>query len=464
MADETVTPVDRTVVDGFREAFRGRITLPGDPWYDAARVVWNAMIDRRPAMVATCTGVDDVVAAIRFGREHELPIAVRGGGHSVGGFSTCDGGIVLDLSGMRGVRVDAEARTARADGGTLLGDLDRAAQEVGMAVPVGVVGHTGVGGLTLGGGMGRLQRKHGFSIDNLLGVELVTGDGRVIWADENQERELFWGIRGAGPNFGVVTGFRFRMHPVGPDMTQGWVAHRIERAHDIATLFRDYAAAAPREVFLSLAFGLVGPDDPFPAELVGRPVVILGAAHSGSEEAAERELATVREPGALADTIARKTYLDMQTQGDEAMAWGKRFYSKGGFVDELSDELVDVAAAQAEAAPGECTVGFWAQGGAIADVPVDATAFNGRHAAFWVGAEASWEDPARDDQFVGWGRSAWDALTPFTAGGHYVNDLVESGEDLVRAAYGPAKYERLVAIKRAFDPDNVFRLNQNIRP
>jgi len=363
MADETVTPVDRTVVDGFREAFRGRITLPGDPWYDAARVVWNAMIDRRPAMVATCTGVDDVVAAIRFGREHELPIAVRGGGHSVGGFSTCDGGIVLDLSGMRGVRVDAEARTARADGGTLLGDLDRAAQEVGMAVPVGVVGHTGVGGLTLGGGMGRLQRKHGFSIDNLLGVELVTGDGRVIWADENQERELFWGIRGAGPNFGVVTGFRFRMHPVGPDMTQGWVAHRIERAHDIATLFRDYAAAAPREVFLSLAFGLVGPDDPFPAELVGRPVVILGAAHSGSEEAAERELATVREPGALADTIARKTYLDMQTQGDEAMAWGKRFYSKGGFVDELSDELVDVAAAQAEAAPGECTVGFWAQGG-----------------------------------------------------------------------------------------------------
>jgi FAD/FMN-containing dehydrogenase len=444
----------------FSEAFEGEIILPGSAGYDAARIVWNGMIDRRPAVVARAAGVEDVRRTVRFAREQELPIAVRCGGHSVAGFSTCDDGVVLDLSLMRDVQVDPARRTARVAGGTLLSQLDAAAQAHGLVCPVGVVGHTGVAGLTLGGGMGRLQRHFGFSIDNLRSVELVTADDRVLTVSEDEEPELFWGIRGAGANFGVVTSFAFDLHELGPVVTQGFVDYPADRGHEIAARVREYLETAPDEVMVS--FGVTTGTEEDGVDLVGRPVIYVGATHSGSPEDAEEVLRPLRDLGPVVDTFREVPYLALQTSGDEEMAWGKRFYMRGGFLAELSDAFVDAAVAQATTGHGSVTL--WAQGGAISRIPEDAMAFTGRNAPFWLGVEAEWDDPIEDDAMVAWGRTTMAALEPFTAAGHYVNDMIETGRDVVRSVYGDAKYQRLVGLKRAFDPDNVFRLNQNIDP
>lgn len=455
--------LDPIAVGVFRDLFHGEIVDPGHPEYDGARVVWNGMVDRHPALIAQCADPEDVASAIGFAREQDLVIAVRSGGHSVGGFSTCDGGLVIDLSRMRGARVDPERRVAQVNGGELLRELDLSAQEFGLACPVGVVSHTGVAGLTLGGGMGRLQRKHGFTIDNLLSVDLVTADGYPIHASEDENPDLFWGLRGAGANFGIATSFRFSLHPVGPVVTQGFCVYTIDRAHELAALFAELAATAPDEVMATLSFGIVGPEDPWP-ELVGRPVISVQVVHCGHVNGADRILRPLRDARPLADTIGPKTYLSIQGANDEAMAWGRRFYMKGGFVNAITDEVVEACIEKIATAPGACSIGFWAQEGAVARVPVDATAFTGRGAAFWAGVEAFWEDPARDEAFIGWGRRTWNALKPFTTGGHYVNDVIETGEGIVRSIYGDAKYDRLVGLKRVYDPDNVFRLNQNIVP
>jgi hypothetical protein len=455
--------VNASAIDAFRRAFQGDVIFPEDPEYDAARVVWNGMIDRRPALVARCVHPSDVLSAIRLARDQDLVVAVRAGGHSVGGFSTCDGGVVIDLSRMRGVRVDPDKRVARVDGGTLLRELDHEAQAFGLACPVGVVSHTGVAGLTLGGGMGRLQRKYGFTIDNLLSVDVMTADGRLVHASEDENADLFWAIRGAGANFGVVTSFEFGLHPVGPTVTHGWVAYPVDRAMEVAARFAEFAVSAPEEVMLTLTLGVVGPDDPWP-ELLGQPVAVVGAMHCGSVEDADRHIQPLKADRPLTDTFGPKPYLSVQALNEDALAWGKRFYMKGGFLDAITEEVVETSLEQVSVAPGECSVGFWAQGGAISRVAEEDMAFTGRQAAFWVGVEAFWEDRGRDDAFVGWGRTAWNALTPFTAAGHYVNDMVETGEGVVRAIYGDDKYERLVALKRTYDPDNVFRLNQNVRP
>ena len=452
-------------ITALREGFDGSVVVPEDPDYDAARIVWNGMIDRRPAVVARCSSVNDVVSALRFARQHDLMVAVRGGGHSVGGFSTCEGGIVIDLSGMRGVTVDPEARRARANGGALLSELDAEAQRFGLACPVGVVGHTGVGGLTLGGGMGRLQRKHGFTIDNLVAVDLVTADGELIHVSEDENADLFWGMRGAGANFGVVTSFELQLHPIGPVITQGMVVHPAERARDVAALLRDAVATAPDELMISLNIGVATPGGPWPPELVGGPMVIVGATYCGPPEDAERDLRGFRALDPLMDTFAPKSYLQVQGMNDEAMAWGKRFYMKGGFLAALTDGAMDTFVEQVAKAPGEdCSISLWAHGGAIARVPSDAMAFTGRDAAYWLGVEELWEDPDLDEAHFSWGRDTMNALKPFTTSGHYVNDMVETGKAVVRSIYGDAKYERLVSLKRAFDPDNVFRLNQNIVP
>ena len=444
----------------FSEAFEGEVVLPGSAGYDAARIVWNGMVDRRPAVVARAAGVEDVRRTVRFAREQELPIAVRCGGHSVAGFSTCDRGVVLDLSLMREVRVDPARRTARVAGGALLSQLDAAAQAHGLVCPVGVVGHTGVAGLTLGGGMGRLQRRFGFSIDNLRSVELVTAEDRVLTVSEDEEPDLFWGIRGAGANFGVVTSFEFDLHELGPVVTQGFVDYPAERGHEIAGRVREYLETAPDEVFVSFGVTTGTADDG--EDQVGRPVPYVGAVYSGSPDAAEEVLRPLRDHGPLVDTFRQVSYLDLQTSGDEEMAWGKRFYMRGGFLAELSDDFVDAALANVSTSHGAITL--WAQGGAISRVPEDAMAFTGREAPFWLGVEADWDDPAEDDAMIGWGRATMAALEPFTTAGHYVNDMVETGQDVVRSIYGDAKYERLVGLKRAFDPDNVFHLNQNIEP
>ncbi len=465
MVREFAPTLDQSAVGSFRQAFAGEIVLPDDPGYDAARVVWNGMIDRFPAIVARPTNAPDVISAIRFAREQQLIVAVRSGGHSIPGFSTCDGGIVIDLSAMRGVRIDPGRRIARANGGSLLAELDDGAQAHGLACPVGVVAHTGIAGLTLGGGMGRLQRKLGLTIDNLASVELVTADGRLVRASEDENADLFWGLRGAGANFGVVTAFEFRLHPIGPTITQGFVLHPIERARELLALFREFVASSPDEVMTTFAVGLALPESDFPAEIAGRPFALISTTHCGPAQAAERDLAAIRAFGPPAmDTIAPKSYLAVQHANDEGMRWGHRFYMKSGYMASLPDEVVDRCAEHVSNAPGDCSFSIWAWGRAIARVPDDGTAYTGRDARFWVAAEALWDDPNQDEAHIGWGRAAMASLMPFTVAGHYVNDVVESGDDVVRSIYGDAKYQRLVALKRAWDPDNVFRLNQNVRP
>jgi FAD/FMN-containing dehydrogenase len=464
--DEELATVKGSALSGFKDRFKGQLIGPDDPEYGQARVVWNAMADRRPALVARCAAVDDVVAAVRFAHEHDLLVAVRGGGHSVAGFSTCDGGIVIDLSLMRSLTVDPERRIARAQGGAHLSQLDREAQAAGLVCPVGVIGHTGVAGLTLGGGMGRLMRKHGFTIDNLLSVDLVAADGRQLHVSEEENADLFWGLRGAGANFGVVTSFEYRLHPQDPTVTQGWVVLPIERSHEVGRVVREYMATAPSDVFVNLAFGLAT-DPPFPAELAGRGIVLVGAMHSGSPKDAERVLSPLRK--ALdwsTDTFAPKPYLSVQSMGDEASAWGHRFYMKSGYANQLSDELVAICASQASDVPpgGDCSVSFWALGGAINRVADDAMAFTGRNAAWWVSAEAMWDGPEHDSSHMAWSRRAMAAFKPFTTVGEYVNDAVESDVASVRAIYGNEKYDKLVTLKRKYDPDNFFRMNQNIRP
>jgi len=445
--------------------FRGQLILPGDRQYDSSRVVWNAIADRHPALIARCTRVEDVIAAVRFAREHDLVIAVRGGGHSVAGFSTCDGGVVIDLSGMRAVTVDPARRIARVEGGALLEQLDRAAQEYGLACPVGVVGHTGVAGLTLGGGMGRLQRKHGYTIDNLLSVDVVTADGALEHVSDDDDPELFWGMRGAGANFGIATAFEFRLHPVGPNVTTAVVVFPIDRARDAAALYRDLSRSAPDYMHLALNFATAPGGRAATPGPRGNATVAVGAVHFGDSKDAERDLRRLHdqiEP--LTETVRATTYLALQKMSDDEMAWGKRFYMKGAFLDDPSDTLADRAAEQVAVAPGECSIGLWAQGGATANVAADAMAFTGRGAAHWVGAEVFWVEKEQDRDHIAWGRAAMLALKPYMTAGNYVNDIVEQGDDIVRAIYGDRKYERLRALKRAHDPDNVFRMNQNVRP
>ena len=408
-------------------------------------------------MIARPTNVDDVVTAVRFARDEDLIVAVRCGGHSIPGLSTCDDGIVIDLSRMRGVQVDPEQRTARAAGGALLAELDDEAQAVGLVCPVGVVSHTGVAGLTLGGGMGRLQRKHGLTIDNLLAVDLVTADGRLVRASEDENPELFWGLRGAGANFGIATSFTFRLHPLDGAITHGTVVHPVERARELAALVREAVESGPEELWTS--FGLFVDTD-------GETVATVSAHHCGPLDQAERDLAELRAFGPpIEDSITARPHLESQHLNDEAMEWGHRFYMKSAFLHSLPDELVDLAVEHVSLLPRGAEGGFsaWAWGGAIARVPEDGTAFTGREARFWLAAEIQWDDPSLDEACREWGRAAIAGVSPFASAGRYVNDVSETDER-VTAIYGDAKAERLVGLKREWDPDNVFRLNQNIRP
>jgi FAD/FMN-containing dehydrogenase len=441
------------------EGFAGEIVRPDDPGYDAARAVWNSMIDRRPALIVRPTGTDDVVTALRFAREQELVIAVRCGGHSIPGFSTCDDGIVIDLSRMRGVNVDLGRRTAHVRGGSLLAELDDAAQAHGLVCPVGVVSHTGVAGLTLGGGMGRLQRKLGLTIDSLLAVELVTADGRVVQANEDENPELFWGLRGAGANFGIVTSFEFQLHPFEGLVTHGTVTHPIERAEELAERYRELVEEGPDELWTS--FGLAAGSD-------GRgPSASVSVLHSGSSADAERDLAALRAlDGALEDSVETKPYLASQRLFDAPMEWGQRFSMKSSFLASLPEALVRDWVDRVSLVPAGAEGGFsvWAWGGAIAAVSEEHTAFTGRDAAFWAAAEIVWKAGSLDEACRSWARAAADTAAPYASVGRYVNDVTEVGGDVARMIYGDAKYGRLVALKREWDPDNVLRLNQNIRP
>jgi FAD/FMN-containing dehydrogenase len=453
-----------TSVDVFRSSFRGEIVLPDDAGYDDARRVWCGVVDRRPAIIARPVDAADVATAIRFARDQELVIAIRSGGHSIDGFSACDDGMVLDLSAMRGVTVDPIARTARANGGAQLRELDAAAQEHGLVCPTGTVGHTGVGGLTLGGGVGRLQRPFGLTVDNLTAVELVTADGRHVRASEHEEAELFWGMRGAGANFGVATAFEFRLHPFGPNLTRGVRIYRPGDALPVWEAYLELLGAAPREMSFSYNLGRALPEEEYDEALRGHPIAIVAFSHIGTESDAAAAMAGLdRAAKPVMETLSAMPYLQIQGTYDEAYGFGTRFACAGGYANDIRPETILAVLEHVAHGVDDAGVSFTAQGGAIADLPEDAMAFTGRSARMRILAEEIWEDPGRDADAARWCLEARDIFRPDTVPGHYVNEVPVDVTDPA-AIYGPAKAERLRALKRAWDPDNVFRLNKNIAP
>jgi FAD/FMN-containing dehydrogenase len=447
------------------DSFAGEVILPEDSGYQGARRSWNAMVDRRPGAIVRPSSVAEVQAAIRFARDHDLELAIRCGGHS--SHSSTDGGILLDLGRLRGVSVDPASRIARVNGGALLSELDTAAQEHGLVCPVGVVGHTGVAGLTLGGGMGRLQRKFGLTFDCLRAVELVTADGRVIRASETEQPELFWAIRGAGANFGVVTSFEFELHPFGGTLHRGTRIYAGSDIHAVWSMLDGAADGLADDISLVVVIARAEPASDYPDGIGGRPVVIIGYNHCGDASAVERDLAFLDggpAPAIRSDTSMR--YLDVQVSGDESMGWGKRSYITGGMTNGLRPESLDALIAHVERAPApECGFGLTVQRGAIARVPDEATAWPARDARFEMSADAgTWEDPALDKAVIEWCQQTMAIVASDAAPGRYVNEVSETGDDVVRSIYGDVVYRRLAGLKRAWDPDNLFRLNHNVPP
>ena len=445
----------------FRGQLSGDLLGPQDAAYGQARRVWNGMVDRYPALIARCLSTEDVIAAIRFGRDHELPIAVRGGGHNVAGLGTCDNGIVLDLSGMRSVELDAS--TARVGPGHSWGSFDAAASQAGMATTGGLVSTTGVAGFTLGGGLGWLMRRHGLACDNLLGATIVTADGALVAVDEKEEAELLWGLRGGGGNFGVVTSLTFAMHPV-TTVVGGLTLFPADRAREVLSVYAELTASAPADL-TTLAALTTAPPAPFvPEALQGRPAVAIAACHIGNPAAAERALAPIRALRPAADLIAAMPYVGLQSMLDAAAPAGQRHYWKSGYLRTLEPTIIDALVEQAERMPipfGQ--IHLHQMGGAVAEIAPDATAFAHRDAEFTLNILGTWEGTEGDEAGVAWAREAFGAIEPWTDG-VYVNFLGVEGEDRVRAAYGPATHARLAALKRRLDPDNVFHLNQNVRP
>jgi FAD/FMN-containing dehydrogenase len=462
-APASLSPAD---IARFRDRFAGEVVLPADSGYDEARRLWNAAIDRHPALVVRPSSVPDVVAAIRFAREKGLGLAVRGGGHSAAGHSSCEGGLVIDLVRLGGVTVDPERRTAKAGGGALLSELDRAGQAHGLVCPVGVVGHTGVGGLTLGGGMGRLQRKFGLTIDNLRAVELVTADGRTVRASDDENPDLFWGIRGAGANFGVVTSFTFEMQPFEGTLSRGLRMFDAKHVHEVWPIVRAFAEAAPDEVAITFGMGRAVPEADYPEAIAGRPMVFVAFNHCGDPANVEGDTAPLRKgPEPAVSTLGQQAYVEVQTSGDESMAWGRRSYITGAFTNDLRPETLDALVDQVAEAPGEAGFGMAVFGGAVARVPAEATSFPRRDTLFEMSTDSgAWDDPALDDEYIGWAQRAMAIASADAVPGRYVNEIAESGPDISRSIYGDAIYDRLAAVKRTWDPDNVFRSNHNIEP
>jgi FAD/FMN-containing dehydrogenase len=462
---ETELP-SRTVED-LATHLRGALIRPGEPGYDDARAVWNGMIDRRPALVARCADAGDVATAVAFAREHALTLAVRGGGHGVAGHAVCDGGLVVDLTAMTAIEVDPDARIARAQGGATLGDLDRETQRHGLATPLGVVTKTGIAGLTLSGGMGWLRRKHGLSCDNLVSVEIVTADGSRRTASETQDADLFWAIRGGGGNFGVVTSFAYRLHPVGPDVAFCFAVYPAERSREVLRACERYLADAPEDVAPLGVLGRVPGVEEFPDEAHGAPFVALLALHPGDPAEGERILQPLREIGEpIADLSGVMPYTEAQGALDEDYPDGWQYYWKSVNVPELSDEVIDRLAARAAAAPSaHSTIDVWYQGGAMGRVRAGETAFGDRSAPILLGIEANWEEPQDDEANVAWARETVAGMRRFSDGGIYLNfpGFLEEGQEMMRDAYGE-NYGRLVALKDEYDPKNLFRMNQNIRP
>lgn len=463
----SVTFSDEAVAN-FAAQLSGQLIRPEDNEYDVARRVWNGMIDRYPALIARCATVDDVITAVNFARRYQLTPAVRGGGHNVAGHGTCDDGLVIDLSLMNRVTVDAEARVVRAEGGAIWADVDAATQPYGLATPGGAVSDTGIGGLTLGGGMGALRNKYGLSCDNVLAADVVTANGHLLRASETENPDLFWAIRGGGGNFGIVTAFEYRLHPVGPEVWLAAVFHDGERMEEALRAFRDYCLGAPDEVSMLAACGIFPAAEMFPQALHGRPFVLMIGIYAGDPEEGRQVMQPLRdfaEP--LLDLSDVVTYSAVQTFFDEDYPkYELRYYWKSLNLTRMDDAAIAVIAEHARQQPSLLnTTDIWHIGGAVSRVPEEATAFHGRHVSFMVNVEANWENAADDAVNIGWAQELLAALRPFSDGSSYLNfaGLQEEGDRMIEDSFG-RKYARLARIKRKYDPENLFRRNQNIKP
>ena len=459
------TSIDESALQALRGSVKGRVVTPGSSDYEEARTLWNAMIDRHPALVIRCQGADDVAQAVRFAARHKLLISIRGGGHNIAGNAVCDGGLMIDLSLMRAVTVDATARTARVEGGATLADLDGATQKFALATPVGINSTTGVAGLTLGGGFGWLSRSLGLTIDNLISADMVTADGQRVTASATSHPDLFWGIRGGGGNFGVVASFEFKLHPVGPDVLSGLIVHPLAAARDVLRFYRDFLAKAP-EQFVCWFVMRKAPPLPFlPPEWHGKEILALAACYCGDIAEGERVAKPLRAFGTpIADVIAPHPYQVWQTILDPLLTPGMRNYWKSHDFLALPDGLIDVFVDYASRLPDPQTeIAFAQLGGAVSRVPLEATAYTHRDAQFVMNVHGRWDAPDKDAACIAWARGLFQAAAPFATGGAYVNFMTQEENDRVRAAYG-ANYKRLVDLKNKYDPTNLFRLNQNIAP
>lgn len=454
-------------VERFRVHLHGELIRPGDAEYDDARAVWNGMIDKRPGLIARCVGTADVITAVNFARENDLHVAVRGGGHNVAGTAVCDDGLVIDLSEMTGVWVDPEERTARVQAGATWADVDHETQAFGLATPGGVVSDTGVAGLTLGGGIGHIRCKYGLTCDNLVSADVVTADGEFLTASEDENPELFWGLRGGGGNFGIVTGFEFALHPVGPEVATCFVIYPGNKLAECLRTYREYIDSAPEEVSTLSSAGVMRDEDLFSTDVLDDLKIGFLGCYAGSPEEGEAALAPLRELAEpIADFSGRMAYTEFQQILDEDYPDGMRYYWKSLYLDGLSESAIDRIAYWADCAPSPLsTVDVWQLGGAITDVGVEKSAFAGRHASVLLGVEANWEDPATDESNIAWVRDCLDDMRQFSDGSVYLNfpGFLEDNDETMETTFGTA-YERLVALKDEYDPTNVFSLNQNITP
>lgn len=470
LKDTTATISDDDLA-AFKASFSGRVIASGDDGYDAARRVWNALIDRRPGLIAQARGLADVVAAVNFARTHGLLVSVRGGGHNVSGSAVCDDGLVIDLRDMRAVRVDRKGMTVHVQGGARLADVDRETQLFGLVTPTGNVSDTGIGGLTLCGGMGNLRRKLGLSVDNLVSVEVVTPSGDVMTASSDENADLFWAVRGGGGNFGIVTSFEFRLHRLGPELYFAAQFFAIEEAPKVMRKWRDFVEVAPDEISSIAFFWTVPAVDGFPAELRGKRVFLYGALYAGAAEAGEAALASLRSIGEpLLDLSGRGPFTAWQQAFDPFFLPGPVYpqifaYWKSIYLCGLDDSLIDDLVGRAKTAPSDqCLVALWHLGGAVARPSASDTAFGKRSAPYLLSYDSCWVDPALSDTVVQWTRQQIEAAMPHSPGGNYLNfPGVGADPQAVRDAYG-GNYDRLAKIKARYDPENLLRMNQNIAP
>ena len=457
--------VSKPALDAFKRSIIGEVVFPHDQSYDSVRKIWNAMIDKRPALIVRCASTADVVAAVTFARDNGLPLAVRGGGHNIAGSAICEDGMVIDLSQMKAAKVDPASRRVSIEGGALLADLDAATQAHGLATPVGINSTTGLAGLTLGGGFGWLSRKYGMTIDNLESAEVVTATGEVVRASATENPELFWAIRGGGGNFGVVTRFEFRLHAVGPEVLSGLIVYPLSEAKSVLQQYREFMANAPDELSVWVVLRQAPPLPFLPPEVHGKEVLVLAIFYAGDPKQGERLIASLRKFGAaVGEHVGVQPYVGWQQAFDPLLTPGARNYWKSHNFSALDDRLFDAVIDSVGKLPSpQCEIFFGAIGGATARPPADATAYAHRDTQFVMNVHGRWDAPADDQRCMRWARDFFNASAPYASGGVYVNFMTADEADRVRNAYGP-NYDRLARVKRTWDPDNAFSVNQNIRP